>query len=838
MATQNVTGAAVWAEGETGAISLPDNLVGTTVRVWLVGGGGAGASGNNVSGSEKGGGGGGAGGTILATCSVQAGDRLEYVTANPTRRNGSHTVQIDGEDTRVQCFRGSTLRWSVEAGGGSGGKNENPGSGGTNSASNVTIDMNIPGEDGGKGGTCNTSTCVNAETGDPPGVKSWQAPAIPYVDFGGLAGSTNTSNRKPGGGGGGAYVLGRDRYIEGEDLTIGVTAIQDADYICFQHEKCTGEGVAAGTNNSGNNWYRGGYGGDGASSSADVANNRQSIADEKYFYTNYEDREIDAPNFEKLSFDGENGRFGTGGGGAGVPWTTGSAEGRGGSGGGGWFVVEYTFQAESPTISFEDSSGNATGGETANDPFIVQLGSSFFEPGVQATVPAYDDDGNEILQGVSILTTMSDPDENGPLLPLSGAAQNDPEWFPAAGNYEVSYTAVSPEGLEETATRYVRVVDSSGPEISMIGSSIVQINLGDSYTDQGATALDLDGTNYTNNIVTTYTDAEGDTISQINTDVEGTYFVKYNVNDSTGNAAIEVSRTVLVSNVVYAVANTSSPIQTPHSSTIRFSDIQAARQLFTYKTSFSQTNLNSNDTKQRWLKDLSLNELRVWWSKYGMFTGSGEVASGGSSGSGTDAPFNGYNQSGDRVRAQDFHSGSALSIGIRVRAETPSPYRNYDNGAIGIQVWGAQNPNSQLARRDIYEVFVRSPDGYDKVGGAASGTYYSQTGRGTKELLLNNIGGRRTSDVGQGSGFRSDRGDPHTARTYLTKIKWRNSTSTSSYITYTGSSIRHGFAGSASCWLNTGRGTDAYFKWSGSTTANNKWSSRLVEHVGITEEHI
>ncbi|WP_431133209.1 immunoglobulin-like domain-containing protein [Psychroserpens mesophilus] len=80
--------------------------------------------------------------------------------------------------------------------------------------------------------------------------------------------------------------------------------------------------------------------------------------------------------------------------------------------------------------------------------------------------------------------------------------------------------------------------DTTAPVISLIGSSNINLQLGDSYSDQGATATDnIDG-DLTSSIV-----VGGDTV---NTDVVGTYVITYNVSDAAGNAATEVTRTVTV----------------------------------------------------------------------------------------------------------------------------------------------------------------------------------------------------------------------------------------------------------------------------------------------------
>ena len=81
--------------------------------------------------------------------------------------------------------------------------------------------------------------------------------------------------------------------------------------------------------------------------------------------------------------------------------------------------------------------------------------------------------------------------------------------------------------------------DHTAPVINLIGSSPVNVTVGDTYSDEGATAQDdIDG-NITKSIVT---------VNNVNTTVSGTYTVTYNVNDAAGNKATEVTRIVNVNN--------------------------------------------------------------------------------------------------------------------------------------------------------------------------------------------------------------------------------------------------------------------------------------------------
>jgi hypothetical protein len=78
--------------------------------------------------------------------------------------------------------------------------------------------------------------------------------------------------------------------------------------------------------------------------------------------------------------------------------------------------------------------------------------------------------------------------------------------------------------------------DGVGPVITLAGLNTVNLNVGDSYSDAGATAVDA-AENTTESLTG---------ISTVNTAVEGTYTVTFNALDAAGNAATAVTRTVIV----------------------------------------------------------------------------------------------------------------------------------------------------------------------------------------------------------------------------------------------------------------------------------------------------
>lgn len=79
--------------------------------------------------------------------------------------------------------------------------------------------------------------------------------------------------------------------------------------------------------------------------------------------------------------------------------------------------------------------------------------------------------------------------------------------------------------------------DTVVPVITLIGSSPMYVAKDSTFVDPGATALDETDGDITGRI---------EVISLVQTSVEGTYYVRYNVADDAGNKAAEVVRTVIV----------------------------------------------------------------------------------------------------------------------------------------------------------------------------------------------------------------------------------------------------------------------------------------------------
>jgi hypothetical protein len=118
------------------------------------------------------------------------------------------------------------------------------------------------------------------------------------------------------------------------------------------------------------------------------------------------------------------------------------------------------------------------------------------------------------------------------------------------GLYTLTFNVADSQGNDAiTVTRTVEVVDEVTPTISLFGSASITLEVGDSYTESGASALDNYYGNISGDIV-----ISGDTVD---TSLIGTYVLNYDVVDASGNASTTVSRTVLVEDTIPPVISLS-----------------------------------------------------------------------------------------------------------------------------------------------------------------------------------------------------------------------------------------------------------------------------------------
>ena len=141
-----------------------------------------------------------------------------------------------------------------------------------------------------------------------------------------------------------------------------------------------------------------------------------------------------------------------------------------------------------------------------SNPATVELGATYSDQGATA---------QDAFHGSTSVTTSGSVNTN------------------VVGNYVITYTATDLDGNTATATRTVNVVDTTAPVITITGDNPATTELGDTYTDAGATASDLSG------------DIEVVSSGTVDTDTLGENTITYSATDASGNSA-EVSRVVNV----------------------------------------------------------------------------------------------------------------------------------------------------------------------------------------------------------------------------------------------------------------------------------------------------
>ena len=181
------------------------------------------------------------------------------------------------------------------------------------------------------------------------------------------------------------------------------------------------------------------------------------------------------------------------------------------------------------TYNAQDSSGNAATQVTRT----VNVAADGNPPVITLNGPAtinLDFGEAYVEQGAS----ANDPEEGPVAVTIGGATVNPNQ----AGTYVVTYNAQDSSGNSATqVTRTVNVAaDGTPPVITRNGPATITINVGDSFSDPGATASDPEEGPVP--VV-----VGGDTV---NPNVAGTYVITYDAQDSIGNSAVQVTRTVIV----------------------------------------------------------------------------------------------------------------------------------------------------------------------------------------------------------------------------------------------------------------------------------------------------
>ena len=178
------------------------------------------------------------------------------------------------------------------------------------------------------------------------------------------------------------------------------------------------------------------------------------------------------------------------------------------------FIIKRKDKTALSEVTFNTASRNTIAPVitlVGDNPINVSYADNYNEPGA-TWADAIDGSGNAVISGDTVNTNT-------------------------LGTYIVKYNYTDSAGnIAAEATRTVNVVDITKPIITLNGEEIITIENGETYNEQGAVWNDnVDGTGLP--IVS------GDTV---NINMLGTYIVRYNYTDSSGNVADEVTRTVSV----------------------------------------------------------------------------------------------------------------------------------------------------------------------------------------------------------------------------------------------------------------------------------------------------
>ncbi|WP_420901695.1 immunoglobulin-like domain-containing protein [Paenibacillus whitsoniae] len=157
---------------------------------------------------------------------------------------------------------------------------------------------------------------------------------------------------------------------------------------------------------------------------------------------------------------------------------------------------------------------------------VVEAGSIYEEPGFVASDVR---DGN--IDSRVVVTGTVDPSR--------------------LGTYEMHYSVTNAVGMSATAVRTVVVRDTVAPILTVLGDNPAVVPIDAAYVDGGVMAVDAWEGDVTSRLSVT---------SDVDTNRAGTYTVRYNVTDSSGNAAAEAVRTV---RVVKSGATPETPAETP-----------------------------------------------------------------------------------------------------------------------------------------------------------------------------------------------------------------------------------------------------------------------------------
>lgn len=179
---------------------------------------------------------------------------------------------------------------------------------------------------------------------------------------------------------------------------------------------------------------------------------------------------------------------------------------------------------------------------TATDSALNSTSTARTVTVVDTTAPTISTSGDVKVKstGTTTLVTLPDPTVTDAGDPAPVVSNDAPESY-SVGTTTVTWTATDASGNTASTTQRVIVSDSTGPVITLNGSSMVNLQVYDTYTEEGVVVTDNIDTNLT-----------ASTTGEVDTGVVGTYTVTYTAVDSDYNHAT-TTRTVIVNPIEVSV---------------------------------------------------------------------------------------------------------------------------------------------------------------------------------------------------------------------------------------------------------------------------------------------
>lgn len=185
-------------------------------------------------------------------------------------------------------------------------------------------------------------------------------------------------------------------------------------------------------------------------------------------------------------------------------------------------IFSQTAMAAPLTITYQDANGN-----TIQVNYQDALNNSLMKAALKAALKASE------TANLPIFVI----DDNGSVINYTAAIGKTEDYPTALADPAVIVPSAPVATKQLNSDGSVTDIDAEKPVITLKGDATMNLATGATFTDPGVTVTD----NLDTNLVAVVT---GDVVD---TSKAGTYVIKYDVSDKAGNAAVEVTRTVVVS---------------------------------------------------------------------------------------------------------------------------------------------------------------------------------------------------------------------------------------------------------------------------------------------------